>query len=149
LAFGFALLVAIKRVTAPVALPMIFVLLGMLALQFEMAGISSNRIRKIYDEGRIESNEPVEVEGVIVGSPEPGYDGTFLVIKTDRLRFKSEEQKVTGLVRLFLPLSDSNTASEFERLNLRYGSRIDCVLQTPARRGVPESGRNIADRDAR
>jgi len=121
---GLVTLVAISRVTAPAIVPMLFVLLGVLALQFEISGISENRIRRIYDEGRIASYEPVEVEGVVFGSPEPAFDGMLLVIEADTLRFKSHDIKVAGRVRMFVPRSDSNAANEFEQLNIRYATRI-------------------------
>ena len=120
----FAIAVVVKRSTARILLPLIFALLGILTLQVEIASISENRIRRIYDAGIIGSNEPVELEGYVLGSPESAFDGVFILVSAEVLRFKTDERQVTGRVRMFVPLSGSDTAIEFGELDIRNGSRI-------------------------
>ena len=100
----FAIAVVVKRSTARIFLPLIFALLGILTLQVEIASISENRIRRIYDAGIIGSNEPVELEGYVLGSPESAFDGVFILVSAEVLRFKTDERQVTGRVRMFVPL---------------------------------------------
>ena len=105
-------------------LPFTFLLLGLLCYELEGEGITDNRIRRIYDDGRIESHEPVEIEGVLLGPPEPSYGGVFLLLGSEKLTFQSSGRGVSGKIRLFVPLDDDLTRVEFRQLDLGYGSRI-------------------------
>jgi competence protein ComEC len=124
---------AVKRSLAIVVLPVIFIPLGTLCYQIEVRSISDNRIRRIYDERKIESREPVAIEGVMVGFPDPAYDGSFLRVRVDRLRYGSDDISASGDVRLFL--AESETGTQEERLDLRHGSRIRiaCRLEREGR----------------
>jgi len=126
---GLAMLAISWRTSARLALPVTFVLLGIVAHQVELSAVSENRIRRIYDEAHVASNEPVEVEGIVIGSPESAYDGIFLLISADTLLFKDVAAQVTGRVRLFVPISDSRSADEFAQLDIRYGSRISAYCR--------------------
>ncbi|PYT00466.1 MAG: hypothetical protein DMF63_07825 [Acidobacteria bacterium] len=119
-----ATLAAVLPRVSKFLLPLSFVLLGMIALQSEISSISENRVRRIYDEGRIASHEPVAVEGVVIGSLELANDGIFILVAAEKLRFKSEESSVTGRIRLFVPLSDSQAADGFQELDVHAGSKI-------------------------
>lgn len=120
----------IKRDWTGVVLPLIFIPLGILCSQLETLGIADNRLKRIYDERRIESDEPVEIEGVLVGFPDPAYGGSFLKVRVTRIRFRSDDLPASGDARLFLA-AEGTSATDVERLALRHGSivRIACRLQ--------------------
>src|SRR4030095_9731879 len=81
---------------AVVLLPIIFLSIGAFSFQIETGSIADNRIRRIYDYGRIASGEPVEVEGVIRGAPEPAYGGVFLTVSANSISFRATGQNVSG-----------------------------------------------------
>ncbi|MEO6333792.1 MAG: ComEC/Rec2 family competence protein [Pyrinomonadaceae bacterium] len=113
-------------------IPLVFISLGVMCHEIECANTPANRIKRVYAEGWIQSGEPVEIEGVLYGLPEFAYDGEFLLVDADRLTFKNSIAKVSGKVRLFLPMHDgSGSAPDTEQLDLRYGSRlrIYCELE--------------------
>ena len=63
----FSILVAfclLRRNLTSFVFPLIFFPLGLVCYEIEVRNISDHRIRRIYDERRIESGEPVEIEGV-------------------------------------------------------------------------------------
>ena len=121
---------------------------GLASSNIETNSVSPNRIRLLYDNGTVRSGDPVEVEGVLLGRPEPSVDGVFLTLRTEKLKYHGSLMDVSGVVRLFLQqnqgqdasanrqpdLSDptteiSNLKSEIP--DLKYGSRIAvaCKLQ--------------------
>lgn len=121
---GFTTAVFIKRKFAVVFIFLAFVSAGAFCFQIKNHTTSANRIKKIYDENRIKSGEPVEIEGVLRGKYEEAVGGFFIEIRTEKLFYKNEPQAVSGKIRLFAPVPNEQLAGEYEALNLQYGSRI-------------------------
>ncbi len=105
-----------------------FVAAGALSLQADVTSVRSDRLKILYDSGTIKSGSPVEVEGVLLGRPEPSIDGEFLTLRSETLRYKGSDLKVSGNVRLFVPAKSEE--NEFRISDLKYGSRvrIACAL---------------------
>jgi competence protein ComEC len=82
----------------------------------EKVDVAPDRIKILYDSGKIPSGDPVEVEGVLLGRPEASIQGYVLTLAVERLRHRAKDQQASGNVRLFLR---STTDSD-----LKYGSRI-------------------------
>lgn len=101
-----------------------FVAVGALNLQIENGTISETRVRKIYDERRIDSGDPIEIEGVLQTAPELAVGGFFLTVKTERAVYKKSEIKISGSIRFFASVEDEPTKLAYEQLNLSYGSRV-------------------------
>ena len=101
-----------------------FISAGSFAFEIEARSIAENRLRRIYDEHRIESGEPVELEGVMLAKSEPAFDGLFLKLKVERVIYKGVEKSGSGKIRLFAPVQNHQAGVEYELLDLRYGSRI-------------------------
>ncbi len=114
----------IKQKFAVVFLSVTFIAAGAFCLQIKNQTISANRIKIIYDENRIKSGEPIEIEGIIDGAPELAVGGFFLELAAEKLIYKGAEQNVSGTVRLFASIPNEQTAREYEQLNLQYGSKI-------------------------
>ena len=122
--FG-GLTAAFKKQKFAVALVSIaFTAAGMFCFLVKDQTVSSNRIKKIYDESRIKSGEPVEVEGVVKGKLDEAVGGFFVEIQSEKLIYKTRTHDVSGKIRFFAPVSGEQTAREYQALNLRYGSRI-------------------------
>lgn len=108
---------------------------GAASFQAESQGVRTDRIKVLYDKGSIKSGSPVEIEGVLLGRPEPSVDGMFLNLRTETLRYLGNDLKVSGRVRIFVPVkgddlaatsepSNSSDNFKFENTGLKYGSRI-------------------------
>lgn len=108
-----------------------FFFLGGFYFQVDQTHVSQNRIKRIYDEKRIISNEPIEFEGVLRDKPEIGFDGFSLLLSGEKIYFKGEELTVSGNVKLFASTAEAESKAEYENLNLQYGSkiRVACRLQ--------------------
>ncbi|MEO8572715.1 MAG: ComEC/Rec2 family competence protein [Pyrinomonadaceae bacterium] len=117
--------------SSTIVLPIIFVSLGVFCSEVEKQGTAENRIKRIYDDGRIQSGEPVEIEAVLYGLPESAYGGVFLLLRAEKLALQDSIMDVSGKVRLFLPNESGTDGNELERLELRYGSRVTiyCKLE--------------------
>ena len=89
-----------------------FAAAGAVSVQFEKLGLSSDRIRVLYDNGTIRSNDPVEVEGVLIGRPEPSIDGVFLNLRAEKIAYKGNALSSSGNVRLFLPQTNPDQSSD-------------------------------------
>lgn len=107
-----------------------FVAGGGLYFQIENSTVSPTRVKRFYDENRINSGDALEIEGVLQTKPELAVGGFFLILKTERAIYKQSEIKISGSVRLFTPIFNELIKSEYERLNLNYGSqiRVACKL---------------------
>lgn len=119
-----AVVCAVRPSAASFLFPIIFLSIGVCCYEIETRNIAPNRIRKIYDGGRIQSREPVEIEGVVFGIPEPAYGGTFLLLSVEKLTYKNSDLDVSGRVRLFFPTDQASERSEIDRLDIGYGSRL-------------------------
>jgi len=124
LIFSILTVVFINRKFTLLFLSAAFFALGSLYLQIEKQTIAENRVKRIYDENRINSGDPVEIEGVLQTNPELAVGGFFLILKTERAVYKNSEITVSGNIRLFAPASNEQIQNEYNQLNLSYGTRI-------------------------
>ncbi|CAN5484225.1 DNA internalization-related competence protein ComEC/Rec2 [soil metagenome] len=109
-----------------------FMAAGMSAALIEASNISPNRLRVLYDNGTVRSGDSVEVEGVLLGAPEPSIDGVFLNLRSEKLKYHGNWLNVSGNVRLFLQQADdpdSRSDLKSEIPDLRYGSRLQIVCK--------------------
>lgn len=108
-----------------------FAVAGFASATIEQRSVADNRIRLLYDNGAVRSGDPVEVEGVLLGRPEPSFDGVFLTLRIESLRYRGVDRDASGRVRLFMPdtAKADPTASVIPDLrsqisDLKYGSRL-------------------------
>ncbi|HRH42979.1 MAG TPA: ComEC/Rec2 family competence protein [Pyrinomonadaceae bacterium] len=127
-----------------------FVSLGGLCLQVEKLSVAPNRLKVLCDSETLKSGEPFEIMGISQGNPELAVGGFFLIIKTESIVSKGVEQKISGNVRLFLPIRDEQTANEYEQLAIGYGTklRVACELRREEKFQNPGgiSNKQILDR---
>jgi competence protein ComEC len=116
------------------ALATMFVLLAFASLGASLAGVSLRRgaygegLRRLYEEGRIASGDPVEITGVVERAPEFAPDGFYLALGVERLRARGAEWAATGAVELFAPVRDRGARGRYEELELRRGARVRVLV---------------------
>lgn len=102
----------------------LFFFAGMWCFFYEEISVAEHRVKRVYDEGRITSGDPVTIEGKLIGGEEPAPNGVFLLIRTNALTYKNETSTVTGKVRLFLPLNSAEAADDLDQLKLGHGMLV-------------------------
>jgi competence protein ComEC len=117
-------IVFIKQNFALIFLSVAFIAVGAIFFQIENQNLLNYRLKRLFDENRINSGDPIEIEGVLQGKPELSAGGFFLELKTEKAIYKGSEIKVSGKIRLFAVVHNELIASEYEQLNLQYGSRV-------------------------
>lgn len=124
--FIFALFTAAfyKTKFSTVFLALAFFLCGAFCFQLKTQTSPENRLKRIYDENKISSGDPVEIEGVLLTKPESAVEGFFLELKPEKLIYKNETHDVSGKVRFFAVVPNEQIAEEYAALNLEYGSRL-------------------------
>lgn len=101
-----------------------FIVAGGFAYHADQASIKQDRIRWIYDHGQIASGEPTEVTGTVERDPEAAVEGFFFRLKVDSILYRHSPQKASGTVRLFAAVDSPEMAADYERLDLRSGTRV-------------------------
>ncbi len=101
-----------------------FIAAGAVCFQSEKQSIAENRLKILYDENQINSDDPIELEGILQSKPELATDGFFLTLKTEKAMYKGAGVNVSGNVRFFALVPNDQIAEEYEQLNLQYGSRV-------------------------
>ena len=126
---GFTLLciaLIAKRCFAPafVFLTAAFFCAGLMLSLIENRSVAPNRISRMYDQGVIAANNPIELTGIIQGQPEPAPDSFYLTLRAESVRFKGSEQEATGNVLLLAHMREQQAGKEYDALELRHGARI-------------------------
>jgi len=113
-----------KHIAATVVASAAFATLGVVCDLAERTNISTDRLKGFYENGTLHSGNPVEVEGSVVGYPETSPDGLFITLAANRILYRDKETKVSGNVRLFLPIEHDSAKAEVNELAIAYGTRI-------------------------
>lgn len=90
---------------------------------------SAARLRKLYEEGRLASGQPLELTGVLARAPEVAPDGLYLALRVERVRHAQDDTATAGAVELFAPTRDAATHAAYEALELRRGARIRVLVR--------------------
>jgi len=101
---------------------------GATGAAFERRGIEAERVRRLYEEGRVASGEPLELTGVLSRAPEFAPDGFYLTLRAEQLRLRGTERKASGAIELFAPVRDGQTQLKYEALELRRGARVRVLV---------------------
>lgn len=105
-----------------------FISAGALCTSVETRSKGNINIQSFYETGFIKSGDPVELTGVLSTEPETAPGLLYLNLKLESLRYKDEERRATGLVRLVSPVRSIESLNEYESLELRYGARIKVMV---------------------
>ncbi|HEV2912291.1 MAG TPA: ComEC/Rec2 family competence protein [Pyrinomonadaceae bacterium] len=126
LSLALALLFFIRQHTgwATLLIVLAFCGAGAVLAGLERRGVAPDRVERLIDDGMIAPDEPLEIEGVLVGPPEPAPDSFYLTLRVEKLRRKETEREASGTVWLAARVIDRATRAEYEELELRYGARL-------------------------
>ncbi|HEX8633978.1 MAG TPA: ComEC/Rec2 family competence protein [Pyrinomonadaceae bacterium] len=113
---------------ATLSVVLAFVSVGVALAGVEGRDIGAGRVRRLYEEGRIVSGDPVEVTGLIERAPEFAPDGFYLRLGVEWLRVRGAEQAAGGAVELFAPVRDAGAWGAYEALELRRGARVRVLV---------------------
>ena len=119
----------INKNSATVFLSISCAALGGMCLQIERNAVAPDRLKNLYETKQFVSGEPLEITGILQGKPELAVGGFFIVLKTESAVYKNIERDISGNIRLFAAVSSEQIAAEYERLNLRYGTRTRVVCE--------------------
>ena len=122
--FFFCLIFLKTKKIAVIFIFVAFASIGGFYLQIEKETIPADRLKSLYDNNQINSDDPIEIEGVLQSAPELAAGGFFLDLQIKKAIYKGETIEVSGKVRLFAPLLDEQIEKDYQTLNLQYGSRI-------------------------
>jgi competence protein ComEC len=134
LAIIFALVVAVFLITAiilrrcyAIAVTLLLVVFsgtGYLLALFDARRVSPDRLVRMFEGGALESNEPLEVTGIIEGEPESAPDGFYLTLATEQIRLNGKLKTASGTVMLLAQVTDDSVRREYDALQLHHGTRI-------------------------
>ncbi|HVF87512.1 MAG TPA: ComEC/Rec2 family competence protein, partial [Pyrinomonadaceae bacterium] len=96
--------------------------------QVEGRGVGAERVRRLYEEGRVASGDPVEITGVVARAPVFAPDGFYLALGVERLSARGAERAASGAVELFAPVRDAQTRERYAELELRRGARVRVLV---------------------
>lgn len=85
---------------------------------------SPNSIAEFYDQGWMDSGDPVEITGVLAQAPERAPDGIYLTLRAEQLRYKARDCEVSGTILFSAHVRDRPGQAEYDQLTLRYGARL-------------------------
>ncbi|HEY1402815.1 MAG TPA: ComEC/Rec2 family competence protein, partial [Pyrinomonadaceae bacterium] len=124
-------LVAFRRrrpAFATMSLLLAFASAGAACAGVERRGVGGERVRRLYEAGRVASGDPVEITGVVERAPEFAPDGFYLALGVERLRARAVDHAATGAVELFAPVRDAVARGGYEDLELRRGARVRVLV---------------------
>ncbi len=106
-----------------------FASVGALLSLAERASVDDARLTRLYDAGRINPDDPVELTGRLRLPPEPLPGALYLDVDAESLRVRGRVIPAKGCARLLLAITDSEAASEFAGLGLDIGSPIRVLVR--------------------
>jgi competence protein ComEC len=136
LSIGFSLLATIfvvaalaaymsrRSIAGTILILVVFLVLGSLCFWIERNNIRTDRIQSLIDSGEIPSGDPVELTGRLCESPEPTTEGSVLTLAVENITYRGKTLPASGTAEVYSLAADEPSKSEYEQLDLRYGSRI-------------------------
>jgi competence protein ComEC len=110
------------------AIPTILVALsfffsGAALASLEPQAVSTNRVKRLIEEGVLPVGMPLEITGVLEREPEIAPERIYLSLKVEGITANRVERQASGVVTL-LAISGESAAGQLAQLELRYGARI-------------------------
>ena len=102
---------------------------GYVASCVESSSISADRMVRLFEQGVLTPNEPVELMGRLDGEPESTTDGIYLNLKAEEIRSRGRARPATGNVLLLAHLGDQFVRKEYDGLQLHHGARIRVMTE--------------------
>ena len=120
-----------------------FVFAGALCSTVSNESVSTDRLKILFERAAIESGDPIEFEGVLLKPPEQLVGGIFLLIGTEKAVYKDAELTISGDVRVFAPIQDTETGIEYESLELDAGAKVSVACNLSRENNFQNPGVNL------
>ncbi len=104
------------------------------------AGVSNQRVRKIFERGELRLDEPCEVWGTLDAMPELAPDRIYLSIAVERVATLGKEQVASGDVWIVVRFDDEKARRDYDELRLDYGTRVRVLGHLSNRGGYRNPG---------
>src|ERR1051325_4974481 len=101
-----------------------FFVTGIALSLIENRPLASDRIKRLFDEGTLVANDPVELTGVVQGQPESAPNGFYATINVETIRIAGRDRAVSGRLLLLAHLPGDDIRTDDDHLDLRHGARI-------------------------
>ena len=101
-----------------------FTLAGTCLAIIEKQDVRPDRLKLLIDRGLIAAGEPVQLTGVLERPPELAPASLYLILRIERCRNLNGEVPASGVVSLMALINEKASAEEYQKLQLRYGTRI-------------------------
>ncbi|MFL6207514.1 MAG: ComEC/Rec2 family competence protein [Pyrinomonadaceae bacterium] len=105
-----------------------FVCAGLALSLVEQRSTGAERVRRLYDDGLLAADEPLEVTGGLARAPEVAPDGLYLALNVEQLKRRTQDMPATGTLELFAPARDAATRAAYDELELRRGARVRVLV---------------------
>jgi competence protein ComEC len=105
-----------------------FMCAGLALSLVEQRSTGADRVRRLYDDGLIGADEPLEVTGVLARAPEVAPDGLYLAFRVEQVKRKMRDVTATGTLELFAPARDAAARGAYDELELRRGARVRVLV---------------------
>ncbi len=112
-----------KRQGATVLCTLGFLLLGATLAIVEKRTVRRGGIKELFHAKTIQSDEPMELTGVLTREPEAARDRKHLTLRVDKIALGTRDIETSGLVTLMVPLSPASSEA-LDGLQLAYGTRV-------------------------
>jgi competence protein ComEC len=97
---------------------------GFWLAQSNAQNISSNSVRKLIDDKKLDPRELVDLTGVVDGPVDVARDAYHFTLKIERLTVKGIEQRAEGLVEIVAGIESADSTARYEQLELIHGTRL-------------------------
>jgi competence protein ComEC len=94
----------------------------------DRTSVTPDRLISLYRAGVIRAGDPVEISGVLASPPEPAPEAYYIDLDCESLIASGRLYFASGRARLLVHVDGEDAKSQFERLGLRYGSRIHTIV---------------------
>ena len=117
-----------------------FVIAGALLSVVDHTGSEPNRLRVLYETGRLNLDYPVRLSGVLRRPPEPAPGAGYLDLQCQALTLAGQQTAATGSVRLAVNLEDQTSRDELNALALGHGSTVSLLVRLQRAGGFKNPG---------
>src|SRR5215475_1529771 len=122
--FAVVALLKHRLLVASVFTTIAFALAGACLAIVEKQEVRPDRLRVLIDQGVITTGETVELIGVLERPPESAPARLYLVLRVEQCLYSNRKMPVSAVVSLTALINEKAAAEEYQRLQLRYGTRI-------------------------
>lgn len=104
------------------------------------ASVGQNRVRRLFEQGKLRAEEPIELVGTLNVSPELAPDRIYLSLEVEKCATFGKEFRASGAVQIVVSFKEEEGRKEYDQLSLDYGVRIRLLANLTDKRGYRNPG---------